>query len=72
MSPDAARMSRCIPPDAPFLGGIEELGGSGYRGSIRLVKLVWLVLPKTMGNRGKGPIYKKTVKTKKKKEKTKR
>ena len=29
-----------------IFGGIGELGLSGWRGSIRLVKLVWLVLPK--------------------------
>ena len=39
------------------MGGIEELGGSGWRGSIRLVKLVWLVLPKKLGIGPKGPIY---------------
>ena len=45
-----------------FLGGIGQLGGSGWRGSIRLVKLVWLVLPKKLGNGGKGPIYPKRSK----------
>jgi|OM-RGC.v1.030368941 hypothetical protein len=43
---------------------IEELGGSGWRGSIRLVKLVWLVLPKKLDNGPKGPIYPKVQKTK--------
>ena len=42
-----------------IFGGIGELGLSGWRGSIRLVKLVWLVLPKKLGNGGKGPIYPK-------------
>ena len=42
-----------------IFGGIGELGVSGWRGSIRLVKLVWLVLPKKLGNGGKGPIYPK-------------
>ena len=31
-----------------LLSEIGELGGSGWRGSIRLVKLVWLVLPKKL------------------------
>ncbi len=39
-----------------IFGGIGELGLSGWRGSIRLVTLVWLVLPKKLGNGGKGPI----------------
>ena len=43
-----------------LFGGIGELGGSGWRGSIRLVKLVWLVLPKKLGNGGKGPLYPKS------------
>ena len=45
-----------------IFGGIGELGLSGWRGSIRLVKLVWLVLPKKLGNGGKGPIYPKRSK----------
>ena len=45
-----------------LFGGIGELGGSGWRGSIRLVKLVWLLLPKKLGNGGKGPIYPKRSK----------
>ena len=40
-----------------LFGGIGELGGSGWRGSIRLVKLVWLVLPKKIGSGPKGPIH---------------
>jgi len=42
------------------------LGGSGWRGSIRLVKLVWLVLPKKLGNGPKGQIYPKGSKNVKK------
>ena len=45
-----------------IFGGIGELGLSGWRGSIRLVKLVWLVLPKKLGNGPKGPIYPKRSK----------
>ena len=45
-----------------LFGGIGQLGGSGWRGSIRLVKLVWLVLPKKLGNGPKGPIYPKRSK----------
>ena len=45
-----------------IFGGIGELGVSGWRGSIRLVKLVWLVLPKKLGNGPKGPIYPKRSK----------
>ena len=46
-----------------LFGEIGELGGSGWRGSIRLVKLVWLVLPKKLGNGPKGPIYPKSSKS---------
>ena len=45
-----------------LFGGIGQLGGSGWRGSIRLVKLVWLVLPKKLCNGPKGPIYSKRSK----------
>ena len=48
--------------ESALFGGIGELGLSGWRGSIRLVKLVWLVLPKKLGNGGKGPIYRKRTK----------
>ena len=52
-----------------LFGGIGQLGGSGWRGSIRLVKLVWLLLPKKLGNGPKGPIYPKRSKNVKKKKK---
>ena len=45
-----------------ILGGIGELGGSGWRGSIRLVKLVWLVCLKRLGIGPKGLIYPKRSK----------
>ena len=45
-----------------LLDEIMELGGSGFRGSIRLVKLVWLVLPKKIDIGPKGPIYPKRLK----------
>ena len=49
-----------------IFGGIGELGVSGWRRSIRLVKLVWLLLPKKLGNGGKRPnIPKKIIKRKK-------